>query len=513
MSGDELDRLIQDLLDGCITPEEAGALEEELLTNPESMVRYLSFADLDGLLRVQSEVNGQMKGTGVLIQEVMRRERRRVFCTSLVAAAAVLLITAIVLQMVLIPPVTGRMSCEFSPSSRFEVSRAEGDSSRADGTLEDGDRLTLQQGCVELKIDTGVRAVVAAPASLIRKSSGEIVLEEGRAWFHVESQAAGFVVSTRELEVVDLGTEFGVHARRDQADELHVFKGKVRASSRTGHRVSEILEMGEARSVDSVGRLVPIKEPSGGFLDHLPETLPHLHWSFDEMADEGFATSGTFPSVADIHAKFIRTSSGQPLVDGVMGKALQFDGVGDHVVADWSGFSGDRPRTVSMWVRLEPNPGLYYKQYSGIVGWGNEADLSINAKWKILAVQENHEGPAALRLSWGFNWIDGTTNLADGRWHHLAVSTTGGTTEEGKPHAELYVDGVLEKTSYGSKDSSGEMADPDTDTTSDQSIPLIMGSDLNPVVKDRFYFRGAIDELTIFDGTLPQSEIMRLSQP
>lgn len=513
MSGDELDRLIQDLLDGCIGPEKARALEQELLANPESMDRYLSYADLDGLLQVQSEVDGQMNATTILIREVVRRERRRMFHTSIFAAAAVLLITAIVLRMVLVPPVSGRMSCEFSPSSRFEVFRAEGNSTQAEGTLGDGDRLTLQQGCVELKIDTGVRAVVAAPANLIRKSSGKIVLEEGRAWFHVESKAAGFGVLTPHLEVVDLGTEFGVRASRDRADEVHVFKGKVRASSKAGRQVSEILQVGEARSVDPVGRLISINRQLGDFLDRLPDSLPHLHWSFDGMADGGFATSGTFPSVADIHAKFIHTSSGRSLVDGIMGKALRFDGVGDHVVADWSGFAGNRPRTVSVWVRLEPKPELYYKQYSGIVGWGNEADLSINAKWKILAVQENRGGPVALRLSWGFNWIDGTTNLADGRWHHLAVSTTGGSTHEGKPYAELYVDGVMEKTSYGSKDSSGKMAPLDTDTTSNSAASLIMGSDLNPVVKDRIYFRGSIDELTIFDGYLPQSEITRLSQP
>lgn len=510
MTHEILDALILDLLDGRIDPVGLHDLESELARNPEALARYLSFADLDGLLQIQSAVHMHMAAPAAFRRKAVPKTKRTTQIATFLSIAAVLLLVGIVLNLVL---VSKEPTFRVSNHSIYTLTQSSGKKTTHGETLAMDSRLELQQGSMEINFDSGVRCMIVAPADLTIRNHSRIDFKQGNAWFHVPPAATGFQVNTARMKVVDLGTEFGIRTGRDGEEEIHVLKGKVRAGASSGARSVEILEVGEARRLDAIGNLASIPVASGDFIKSLPDKLPHLHWSFDEISGDRLSVSGTFPSSEKIHTTLRKTDSAPSLVPGKSGMALSLNGRGDHAIADWPGFAGNRPRTVSFWIRLPAPKESYYKIYSGIVGWGKEMDFTLNSKWKILAVQDVTNGPAFLRLSWGAVWLDGTANLADGRWHHIAVTTSGITGKTGLPEAELYVDGARESASYGGHVDLSASPAMDTDTINRKSMPLMIGSDLNPVAEDRAYFQGEIDELTIFDGHLPESEIRGLSGP
>ncbi|MEY4244942.1 MAG: hypothetical protein RLZZ245_2527 [Verrucomicrobiota bacterium] len=507
-----LDALILDLLDGDIDPASLHYLESELASNPGALARYLSFVDLDVLLQIQSAVEDHLEVPAAFRQKVAIKPKRSIPMIAIFSIAAVLLLIGIVLRLLL---VTEDPAFRASNCSTYTLTQSSGKKATKGETLTIGSRLELQQGSVEVTFGSGVRGIIVAPADLTYRDQSLIDLKQGNAWFHVPPAAAGFQVNTARMEVVDLGTEFGIHTGNDDKEEIHVLKGKVSVGTSLGARLSTILKAGDARRIDADGNLVSIPLESGDFIKNLPEKLPHLRWSFDDLSGDCLSISGTFPSSEKINTNTRKTDSTPILVPGKFGMALSLNGRGDYAIADWSGFAGNRPRTVSLWVRLPAPKQNYYKIYSGIVGWGNEMDFTLNSKWKILAVQNVKNGPAFLRLSWGAVWLDGTANLADGRWHHIAVTTTGVTGKTGLPEAELYVNGVREIASYGGNvDLAGSPTmDMDTDTINRKSMPLVIGSDLNPVAENRVYFHGEIDEMMIFDGHMPESDIQKLFHP
>ena len=96
-------------------------------------------------------------------------------------------------------------------------------------------------------------------------------------------------------------------------------------------------------------------------------------------------------------------------VAGVHGGALEFTG-GNHVaVPGYDGVLGTQSRTSAAWVNVT-------KTSASIIAWGPTGN---GTKWAI----RTHNGPVTLRLETGQGNTYGTTDLADGEWHHVAGST------------------------------------------------------------------------------------------
>lgn len=91
-----------------------------------------------------------------------------------------------------------------------------------------GQRLELAAGLVEITFDDGAAVVLEGPATFDVRASGEATLHEGRLAAIVPEQAQGFLVATSRVNVIDLGTEFGLKAD-SEGTEIHVFNGLVKA--------------------------------------------------------------------------------------------------------------------------------------------------------------------------------------------------------------------------------------------------------------------------------------------
>lgn len=122
---------------------------------------------------------------------------------------------------------------------------------RVGGALEPG-WLRLQSGLAQVVFHSGARVVIEGPAELQLVSPTEAICPTGRLLAEVPEPARGFRLKTDQLNVVDLGTAFGVEATRDRT-EVHVFKGKVDLLPETAARQS----LGEGQAALARGHTAP----------------------------------------------------------------------------------------------------------------------------------------------------------------------------------------------------------------------------------------------------------------
>jgi hypothetical protein len=95
--------------------------------------------------------------------------------------------------------------------------------------LQPGQRLELAAGLVEITFEDGAAVVLEGPATFDVRARGQAQLLDGRLAAIVPERAQGFEIATSRVNVIDLGTEFGLMAEPEGATEIHVFNGLVKA--------------------------------------------------------------------------------------------------------------------------------------------------------------------------------------------------------------------------------------------------------------------------------------------
>lgn len=500
MNRDTLTKLIEQWLDHTITEQDFVTLKHELVSNPQSTELYVDIAETHSLL-AQSRSNAHAPSNVIPINEILRRQKRRTVKIASTAAAAIVLITLLSLQLFFVDRSATSLAFETSPSTIFTLTHSEQENPPTGMTLHAGSRLQIEQGSVELTFDSGVKSIVLAPADLTLHESDLLYLNTGTAWFDVPKQAIGFTVKTNELEVVDLGTQFGVYSHKHNADEVHVFKGSVAVSSKLNDEQPTVIHNGQALTVHSLGNLITIPTKPSDYLTSLPSTLPNIHWSFDT----DFQASGTHPVAANIRTTRFESAK---LAAGKRGQALMLDGNSSYLRSDWQGFEGNRPRTASFWVKFPD--GADFSRFPACVNWGD--NTQGNTKWKIMLAQNQAGSPTYLRLSWGGTWINGKTHLEPDRWHHILVTSSDKPTEKGLPSADLYIDFQAEKYNYLGFTGVPKNKGMNTETQTRNAHPLLIGRSIAPHLSKIPSFNGMIDELTIYDGYMTASDVKALQK-
>jgi hypothetical protein len=242
---------------------------------------------------------------------------------------------------------------------------------------------------------------------------------------------------------------------------------------------------GEQMLRNAIAYMLPAApEPSAG---------PVAHWQLDEGA-------GTIAADSSGNG-YDGTLVGDPLwVAGIIGGALQFDGVDDYVtITGYKGIDADRTDpdnpvqrafSVACWINTADAEGR-----GGLVNWGSSDGAPVGGQYQNFTV---HEG--RLRAEHGNGRFRGATIVSDGQWHHVAMVVSEGANIE-TPATQLYVDGL--------KDPEGE------DTKNAQNIWNITAeADVAIGIRashvDRF-FNGMIDDARIYDSALSEAEVAALA--
>ncbi len=153
----------------------------------------------------------------------------------------------------------------------------------------------------------------------------------------------------------------------------------------------------------------------------------------------------------------------------------------------FSGIAGAADRTVSAWVKTSST------DRNAIIAWGASGATGALGQRSTFAVNGG-----ALRFEIGGGFAIGTAQIADGAWHHIAISTTGTDTA----NTVFWVDGVLDTTAgFGNANSIDSIADWVT----------IGGENQPDQILTRF--SGAMDELSVYDHVLTESEVGALAIP
>jgi len=91
--------------------------------------------------------------------------------------------------------------------------------------------VALESGTAEILLQNNVKVLLQGPAELELIDPMHAYLRRGRALFNVPSEAIGFVCETSEASIIDLGTEFGVHAGEASGTAVQVYVGEVIANA------------------------------------------------------------------------------------------------------------------------------------------------------------------------------------------------------------------------------------------------------------------------------------------
>lgn len=502
MSIRHLAELIQVVLDGSASDGDCEELQQILKTDREARKLYWEYAGLHQALEYRFARSSSIPARQeAMVRIHLVRQRRQLLVRSFAVAVAAMVMLGLGMWAYLVPMRKPTAVIRLSAQSIHSITRTSGDNHDENG-LGNGAEVKLQQGTVELVFAGGSRATIQGPADFRVVSSTSLKLRRGCAWFDIANGDHGFTVATRDLEVVDLGTEFGVISDPIGQDEVHVFKGKVRAQSLRRQKTSEELTVGTSRQVDPIGQLKPIASRPEAFLKKLPDGLAYLHLPFDELKSGHFEMKGSFPGGSGIIPRLVPGGGSPQLVPGVAGNALSLSGKGDHVMTDWPGFSGIAPRTVSFWLKIDRSVNL--SMLPNIVGWGDYR--APGGKWKSMLEQKSPGAAAFPRISFSEYAYDAPVPVNDGKWHHLAMTYSGRIGENGHPEVGIYVDGINQPLTYRDF-----FADPDEQRlpktrTNIGAMPLGIGSIID---ESPGTFTGLIDELKIHAGVLSAEDIQR----
>ncbi|MBT8044796.1 MAG: FecR family protein [Verrucomicrobiae bacterium] len=272
MNRRELEMRIQDLLEGELDASALDGLQQELGENPEAREVYRDYVRLQNALQIRSA------GVDLLhvvpMDKVVERRQRRLMRNSGMAAAAVFIAGLLVMAFFLVrePPPT--LAFTTGPGTEFVLSGLGGEETPQGMVIEEGSRLEIQRGTVELKFASGVRGIIQGPADLTLHRKDLLYINRGTGWFEVPEEAVGFKVSTPDLVLTDLGTEFGILTQPNFLDQVHVFTGKVEVLNRYGLKRKQLAVADEAWVAGPAGRWKKIPLRRDHFLKQLPKTAP-----------------------------------------------------------------------------------------------------------------------------------------------------------------------------------------------------------------------------------------------
>jgi hypothetical protein len=139
-----------------------------------------------------------------------------------------------------------------------------GESLATDEWLEVG-RHRMSEGTARIALTNGVNLALEGPIDFELKTPERLHLSRGRLRAYVPVAARGFTITTsRGVQIVDLGTDFGVAVDTEQNVDVYVYAGSVRINGMM------TLGAGQAQRIAGDGQILPADEAE-------VEQIPELH--------------------------------------------------------------------------------------------------------------------------------------------------------------------------------------------------------------------------------------------
>lgn len=209
-------------LDGQLSPEEWDALQQAVIEDPELCRDYVEKRWIHALLEAEGDT------LPALLEEPQWVKPAPVIrpVAWLAAAAAVVFFGASIvlfLQGRPAPVVATLIEAENCRWAGSDLPTVEGAGLGA-GTL------ALTEGMATIRFKSGATVTLEAPSVLEVESAMSCRLVEGSVVADVPESAHGFTIDTAKMEVIDLGTRFGVTTTPLGDSNVFVFEGEVKVN-------------------------------------------------------------------------------------------------------------------------------------------------------------------------------------------------------------------------------------------------------------------------------------------
>ena len=452
----ELEELLSKLFDGIANNEDTKRIEELLSGDPEACEFYIDYSELCAQMEFElsaktpldideQSISAQIsKSTALFYQG---QTTKQILTPSwrpmpLLAVAAVIILfigtlSLIINKRLLMSPqsVEAKSSSQLVENVTHEgvavlmesVSASFVDNGvqppSTNGILYPGEIL-LESGIVAIEFYSGARVILEGPAIFELTSENSAILREGRIRALVPPQACGFSVSTRQIEVVDLGTEFGMNIEEDgHLTEVHCFNGLVDVYENNLSQKGEVLrslETGEAIRIQStrIQRMsansmafISYNELAQSFLEN--STSRHEEWRsvIEEIrASEDILALYTFEDQGPRERSLVNQVSFQNHFShgAIVGcrwtngrwpskGGLEFKSPSDRVH-----FQSNDPYqtiTLSAWARLDSTPKRTMCLLSSSENASNSLSWHINGSGNLVLSLRNNNGKVAQNFS------------------------------------------------------------------------------------------------------------------
>lgn len=487
MKPEELSLLLERHLDGSLSEAEEKELTDTLAQHEWAQDQFVARMTLAADLKERLE-SDESAGINPIVP-FSETPRLKWAAIGLAAAAA------LVFSLFLI-------NTESTPAPMVRVIAAEGVGTLNIEALENQKSVKLRRGILELELGGESRVVIEAPSRFKVVDARLLQLKSGRCFAEMEKGKSGLRIETPSGEVLDLGTKFAVEVPSPKRMNVHVFDGMVEVSD--GKAKTRLTE-GQGIALADSGELSEVVANSALFVPRVPRALAedtnYLHWSFDEGTGTSVNATGTDTELSLAEGNFASKSedSKSPRwISGVVGPALEFDRQA-WIATEHPGISGSQDRTVACWIKMPAEKQT--EEVAPLVSWGLNKRKAFHKGWMLSVSRHFSKTPEIfgfLRLSTGRHHTYGTTNLRDGKWHHVAAVAMHG--EHGAAML-LYVDGQLERVR---RDLSEDL---ETATDHRDSVPVQFGRHL---FLPNQLLRGSLDEVYIFGAALSGDEIRQL---
>ncbi len=110
--------------------------------------------------------------------------------------------------------------------------------------------LQLQSGSVQIEFLRGAQVILTGPAELRIDGENAAFLKSGKASAEVPEAAHGFSLGAPGMEVVDLGTAFGLEVPAGGSPEVHVFTGEVTVAKEGSQQAPQRLQERQAKRLE-----------------------------------------------------------------------------------------------------------------------------------------------------------------------------------------------------------------------------------------------------------------------
>jgi hypothetical protein len=273
----ELRSLLDALCEESISAEQVRRLEELVLSHPDAEAYYVQYMNLYADLSRAKHVK-PVREPAQTVKAASPWRRRRMLAwgsvglTGLVAAGLLLMFGMWPTQAVVSQFSDPQERVDDTVAVLLQAHEAEWEKTdlptRMGSPLRPG-VLRLKSGVAHIEFYSGATVILQGPAEFRLISRTKAFCVRGKLRATVPAQAHGFTIGSPALDLVDLGTEFGMQVDGQDKTEVHVFEGKVELQNTGTERqalVPKELTIGQGVRVEGANMLRPIKANSTAFV-------------------------------------------------------------------------------------------------------------------------------------------------------------------------------------------------------------------------------------------------------